>query len=109
PALLGRTRTTPAGDGGRVRRAPAGLGRNPTDRGVHRQVRRVLGGRRRRRRVVGGDRCAGQRDRGVLLRARDRGDVLPRVTCPGRRCGGARRSVRAAAGRPRGGGSVGGC
>ena len=64
---------------------------HPADVRVHRKVRRVPGRHRRRRDTAGHRRCRGLGDRRVLLRPRDRADVLQR---PGAR-------------RPRGGGAVG--
>ena len=83
PVAVGRAgRRSPVLAGG-VRALPARVRRHPADRGLHREVRRVLG-----RRSSGGATplvvvgVARQRDRRVLLRPRHRADVLLR---PGRR------------------------
>ena len=52
---------------------------HPADQRVHGQVRGVRGRGVRRGLGAGPDRCAGQRDRGVLLRPGDRADVLQRA------------------------------
>ena len=82
---LGRTGQEVAAAGGDLRLLPARLRRHPADRRLHRQVGRVHRRLDRWRLAAGRRRGALQPGRRVLLRPRDRADVLLRPA--GRRAG----------------------
>ena len=90
-AGLGRT---VAAGGGCLRAVPACFRGHTADQRIHREVRRLLGRDRLGRDSAGDRRRAEQRDRGVLLRPRDRADVLQRPDPRRTRSGGAERVHR---------------
>ena len=106
PVPVGGPRPPVAAGGGHLRAVPARLRGHPADQRVHREVRGLPGRDRLGRDAAGDRRRAEQRDRGVLLRPRDRADVLQRPD-PRRARGGGAERVHRHRGRARRGGDPG--